>query len=228
MIKRRITACVAAAIGSAGLLVTLAGSAYAADPWTIGQRVTVNGSDKKMDGVVVKIGDDKDPVVYKGCTRVHFDYEGPDQKVGQWFCDPVGFGLVPVGPPAGPPVGPKAGLDNPPAALVLARLGPEIAQAPGKPSAVLAGNYECYALTGGRLSPRGGLNFTILAGGTYRDAANTAGTYSFDAASSGIVFTGAGLDGQRASYAQPSTPPVKRAPPAVTFALSGDSCDLQL
>lgn len=98
----------------------------------------------------------------------------------------------------------------------------------GKPASIAAGNYECYAYTGGRLSPRGGLNFAIVGGGAYRDVTNTAGTYSFDAASGGIVFNGGALNGQRASYKQPSTPPVKRAPPAITFALSGDACDLQM
>jgi len=97
-----------------------------------------------------------------------------------------------------------------------------------RPSKVLQGAYECYALTSGHLSPRLALNFTILGPNSYRDAAGASGGYDFDAASLGLVFRGAALDGQRATYAQPSNPPNKNTPPNVTFVTSGDSCDLAL
>ncbi|HTR83760.1 MAG TPA: hypothetical protein VMI56_04745 [Reyranella sp.] len=100
--------------------------------------------------------------------------------------------------------------------------------APAKPGAIIPGAYECYALTGGRLSPRLTLNFTIVDGRNYRDASGASGTYSFDAGSGGIVFTGAGLNGQRATYSQPATPPTRNNPPNVTYVVSGDSCDLKM
>lgn len=97
-----------------------------------------------------------------------------------------------------------------------------------RPSKIMEGSYECYALTSGHLSPRMALNFTILGGNRYTDAAGASGSYDFDTASLGLIFRGAALDGQRASYAQPSNPPNKNTPPNVTFATSGDSCDLAL
>ena len=97
-----------------------------------------------------------------------------------------------------------------------------------KPSSIVPGSYECYALSSGRLSPRLALNFAILDGSNYRDFSGAAGTYRFDAASGGLVFNGAALAGQRATYAQPSNPPTRNAPPAVTFAVSGDTCDLKI
>ena len=97
-----------------------------------------------------------------------------------------------------------------------------------KPSQVLQGAYECYALSSGHLAPRMALNFKILGAGRYSDVAGAAGSFDFDARSLGIVFRGAALDGQRATYAQPGNPPSKNSPPNVTFVTSGDSCDLVL
>jgi hypothetical protein len=97
-----------------------------------------------------------------------------------------------------------------------------------KPSKVLEGAYECYALSAGRLSPSMALNFRILGGGRYTDVAGASGTYTFDAASGAMVFEGAALNGQRANYAQPSNPPSRNTPPNVTFVVSGDSCDMKV
>lgn len=101
-----------------------------------------------------------------------------------------------------------------------------------KPSKVLSGTYECYAFSGtykgGSLSPRVGLNFTIVDGRRYRDAFGASGTYGFDGPSGGLQFKGAALDGQRGTYTQTSDPPVKTQPPSFAFAVSGDACDLRL
>lgn len=90
----------------------------------------------------------------------------------------------------------------------------------------LPGLYECYALTSGHLSPRLALNLTIVDGASYRDYRGGAGTYTIDGAGT-ITFVGAALNGQRAKYSQPSTPPTRNQPPNVTYVVSGDSCDLR-
>lgn len=97
-----------------------------------------------------------------------------------------------------------------------------------RPAAVLPGSYQCFALTGARLSPRLALNFTVLDGSSYRDASGAAGRYSFDAASGAMVFQGAGLDGQQAVFQQPTAPPSRNQPPRVVFRVSGDTCDLKM
>ena len=68
----------------------------------------------------------------------------------------------------------------------------------------------CYALTSGRLSPRLALNCTIVDDSHYRDAAGGAGSYTFDGSSGRL------------------DPPTRNAPPNITDAVSGDSCDLQM
>ncbi len=127
--------------------------------------------------------------------------------------------LKAVGAVATQPVG---GLANDP--YLLAAQGKKAF----KPSSLVRGSYECYALSGGRLSPRMALNFTVLDGRNYKDAAGASGTYSFEATSGAMLFSGAALNGQHASYAQPSDPPSRNTPPAVTFTVSGDSCDLKM
>ena len=97
-----------------------------------------------------------------------------------------------------------------------------------KPSKIVQGAYECYALSSGHLSPRMALNFSIQSDSRYADVSGAAGNYAFDAGSATLVFHGAALDGQRATYAQPSDPPNKNTPPNVTFVVSGDSCDLKM
>lgn len=93
--------------------------------------------------------------------------------------------------------------------------------------APLPGLYECYALTSGHLSPRLALNLTIVDGASYRDYQGGAGQYTIDGAGT-ITFVGAALNGQRARYSQPSTPPTRNRPPNITYVVSGDSCDLKL
>ncbi|MBS0547972.1 MAG: hypothetical protein JSR24_09490 [Proteobacteria bacterium] len=94
----------------------------------------------------------------------------------------------------------------------------------GRAAAVLRGNYECYNF--GR--PRIMLNLSILDARTYRDSSGTTAHYSFDPATGMIVFQGGILDGQRATFAQPTNPPSARNPPTITYQVSGDSCDLKL
>jgi len=74
-------------IKTAGIAVGIAvlvTQTMAADTLAVGQRVTVNFAGGK-EGTVVKIGTAADGT-YAGCTRIHFDYEGPDPTTGQWFC----------------------------------------------------------------------------------------------------------------------------------------------
>ena len=95
-----------------------------------------------------------------------------------------------------------------------------------KPSAAARGSYECWgAGSGGQLSARMALNFTILDGGRYRDGGGNTGAYRFDAASGTVTFQGAALDGQRGLYKQAADPPTKTNPAQVFFQPSGDGCD---
>lgn len=96
-----------------------------------------------------------------------------------------------------------------------------------KPGVIVPGLYECYALTSGHLSPRLTLNINIVDASHYRDAAGGAGTYTYDAGSGAISFSGAGLNGQRATYSMPANPPTARNPATITYVVSGDSCDLK-
>ena len=75
--------------------------AMADNPLAPGQRVSVNFAGGK-EGAVVRIGT-ADDGSYQGCTRIHFDYEGPDPSTGQWFCPSGPFKITPLGGPAGPP-----------------------------------------------------------------------------------------------------------------------------
>ncbi|HTR84533.1 MAG TPA: hypothetical protein VMI56_08650 [Reyranella sp.] len=101
-------------------------------------------------------------------------------------------------------------------------------QAAPKPIAAFPGSYQCFAFTGGRLSPRLALNFTILDGNYYRDVSGGSGRYLFNADSGLMKFDGGALDGQYATYQQPTTPPSKNQPPRVVFKVSGDTCDLKM
>lgn len=95
-----------------------------------------------------------------------------------------------------------------------------------KASRVAAGSYECWgAGSGGQLSARMALNFTILDGSRYRDWGGKVGTYQLDAGSGVVVFRGAALDGQRAIYKQAVDPPTKKTPAQAFFQPSGDGCD---
>lgn len=95
-----------------------------------------------------------------------------------------------------------------------------------KASAVAPGAYECWgAGSGGQLSARMALNFTILDGSRYRDWSGNTGTYGFDAASGTVQFQGAALNGQHGIYKQAVNPPTKKNPAQVFFQPSGDGCD---
>ena len=90
---------------------------------------------------------------------------------------------------------------------------------------VQPGQYECYALSGGMLSARPGLNFTITGAGTYFDVENSPGSYRFDAGSQILTFVGAALDGQRARYNSSSNPRTISYLNAAGEPI--DECDLQ-
>jgi len=79
--------------------------AMAADPLSVGQRVTGQFAGGK-EGTIMKIGGAGDPYTYRGCYFVHFDYEGDDTTLGQWTCPPNGFKLTPLAaqPAAAAPV----------------------------------------------------------------------------------------------------------------------------
>ena len=98
--------------------------AFADVPLAPGQRVSVNFAGGK-EGNVVRIGTAADGT-YQGCTRIHFDYEGPDPSTGQWFCasnspfviTPLGGGPAapaPGPPPLGPGPAPEFQPAEPPA-----------------------------------------------------------------------------------------------------------------
>ncbi|MGH6983984.1 MAG: hypothetical protein ACREEI_07140 [Stellaceae bacterium] len=90
---------------------------------------------------------------------------------------------------------------------------------------VYGGGYECFAENGTRLEARMALNFTIVDDHRYRDWAGHSGTYEFDAGNATLTFKGGALDGQGATYAQASNPPVHSEPPAITLTTSGERCD---
>lgn len=95
-----------------------------------------------------------------------------------------------------------------------------------KAARVAPGAYECWgAGSGGQLSARMALNFTILDGNRYRDWGGNTGTHRFDAASGTVIFQGAALDGQRGLYKQAVDPPTRKNPAQVFFQPSGDGCD---
>jgi hypothetical protein len=104
-------------------------------------------------------------------------------------------------------------------------------QRPFRPWKVSAGVYRCHAVAeagkNGRPAARIELSFTILDDGSYRDAFTGRGAYAFSAVTGSIVFYGAALDGQRATFKQSSDPPTRNHPPSVTFVLSGDTCTLR-
>lgn len=101
-----------------------------------------------------------------------------------------------------------------------------------KPSRVLPGIYRCRGVGGaykGALPvPRLGAFFTILDGSRYRDAFRVYGTYTFSMELGTIVFRGGARDGHRAAYEQRSEKPTRKQPPTVTFAASGDTCELRM
>jgi hypothetical protein len=97
-----------------------------------------------------------------------------------------------------------------------------------KPTAVVAGTYECATFTDKHLEVRPALNFTILGVAKYRDAFGATGDYMFDATSGGLMFQGGALNGQRGTYKQASNPPVKTQPPEFIFDISHDACTLAM
>jgi hypothetical protein len=122
--------------------------------------------------------------------------------------------------PASQPTEPVGGVADDPHLLAFK------GQKPLKASHVAAGAYECWgAGSGGQLSARMALNFTILDGSRYRDWGGNGGSYSFDAGSGTVTFKGAALDGQRGLYKQAVDPPTKSKPAQVFFQPSGDGCD---
>lgn len=101
-------------------------------------------------------------------------------------------------------------------------------QPAARPTTILPGLYQCSARSGGQLVARLDLAFTILDGRTYRDVTGETGTFLFDASTGNLLFQGGKLSRLAAVYAQPTTPPIKGRPPTVTFAVSGDSCELMM
>lgn len=117
-------------------------------PLAVGQRVSVNFAGGKQ-GNVVKIGTAADGT-YAGCTRIHFDYEGPDPTTGQWFCPwNSPFTITPLGgQPAGQPdpqAADQAGPPQPAEANRALAVGACVAvrgmQSPGRIIRVTPGGY---------------------------------------------------------------------------------------
>ncbi len=108
---------------TAGIVVALGIAIFttptlAADPLAVGQRVSVNFAGGK-EGNVVKIGTAADGT-YKGCTFIHFDYEGDDTSLGQWFCawnSPFKITLLDNQPAPADATPAAAPADAPPAAV---------------------------------------------------------------------------------------------------------------
>jgi hypothetical protein len=118
------------------------------------------------------------------------------------------------------PTEPVGGIADDPHLLALK------GQKPLKAAVVAPGAYECWgAGSGGQLSARMALNFTILDGSRYRDWGGNGGTYRFDAGSGTVLFQDAALNGQRGIYKQAVDPPTKKNPAQVFFQPSGDGCD---
>src|ERR1019366_8481202 len=84
LMRRSMVRSALASFAVVAALATLCASAMAQIPLAPGQRVSVNFAGGKQ-GTVVRIGTAADGT-YEGCTRIHFDYEGPDPTTGQWFC----------------------------------------------------------------------------------------------------------------------------------------------
>jgi hypothetical protein len=77
----------------------------------------------------------------------------------------------------------------------------------GTAAAVAAGDYECWAFGEARML----LNFTVTGTGTYRASDDSVGTFTYDAATGIIVFTGYLADsmpsGFTAKYYEPKGTP---------------------
>jgi hypothetical protein len=180
----------------------------------VGDRVAMPAGfqDKWMDAVIVEVDPSK-PYPYRVHPLGYLD------TMNQSFSAPM---LKAPGTIQTMPIG---GIGNDP--WLLKVQGRKAFQ----PTAIYAGAYECFTLSGGgtaSLSSAMQLNFAILDGSRYRDVAGHVGTYSFNPNGLGIVFQGGTLNGMRATYAQPSNPPNRNTPPNITFAVSGDSCDAKL
>ena len=100
-------------------------------------------------------------------------------------------------------------------AAACAGIAPSGAQAQSGPP---AGRYECWF--NGR--PVLILNFTLLGGGRYADVDNKPGSYSYDAGSRVLRFSGGSLDGQRGVFHPGRTPAVYFIGPSGT---ENENCD---
>ena len=175
--------------------------------YKLGDRVAADFGSGYLDSVIVKV-DPQSPYPF----RVH--------PLGYTPYMDSSFSAQMLKPYGSVPTKPIGGIASDPELLKLK------GQKAFHPTKILAGTYECYAYSGGRLEPRPGLNFTILDGSHYRDGGGKTGGYRFDAASGMLAFSGGAFDGQQAKYEQATSPPTKNQPPSITLATSGDSCEL--
>jgi hypothetical protein len=201
-------------IAIAGALLAATATAAAAATYKVGDRVAVptGFNDKYYDSVVVAV-DPSRPYPF----RVHplGFLDTMDSSYSAAMIRPRGsVTLMPVG-----------GIKNDPWLMKIT--GAKAFH----PTALYAGKYECWTLSGGgsaSLEAAAILNFEILDAHRYRDVRGTVASYSFDAKTATLVFHGGTLNGQAARYEQASNPPTKSQPPNVTFKASGDSCDRRL
>ena len=82
-------------------------------------------------------------------------------------------------------------------AALLASAGTTIAPALAQ---VALGAYTCSAVANGMMTPMPGMDFLLRDDGTYRDAANQEGKYSFDNVTTRMGFSGGALNGSTADF----------------------------
>jgi hypothetical protein len=178
----------------------------------VGQRVAMPAGygGKWLNAVVIEVNQNNAPFVCRVHPLGYTPYADANHMPKQ-LRDPGSVQLQPIG----------GIVDDP---YLLAARGKKAYKA----TRVVPGHYECAAFTGGRLEVRPSLEFVVLDGSRYQDAFGAKGTYAFDAASGGMTFHGAALDGQHGTYKQASDPPVKTQPPEFNFDISHDSCTLAM
>jgi len=203
-IKIRLLLCAALAM----LAAVLACRPSIAQDYKVGNRVAMPAgySDKWLDAVVVAIDPGK-PFPYRVHPLGYSPYADESFKASM---------LKAPGTVKTEPIG---GIKDDPYLLAIT------GQKKFQPTKLIAGGYECWTLSGGRLQASMAVNFTIVDETTYHDAGGNRGSYRFDPASATLVFQGGGLDGVRGTYAQASNPPTASQPPSVTLTPSGDVCE---
>jgi hypothetical protein len=168
-----------------------------------GDRVAAPFGTQFLDSVIIHV-DPSSPYPY----RVH--------PLGYLDTMDSSFSAVMLHAPGSVHTQPDGGIANDPWLMKVS------ARKAFHPATLYPGAYECWSFNEAVMI----LNFSIIDAHHYRDHAGAVAGYDFNAQSGAVMFHGGTLNGQQASYEQPSNPPNANNPPTVTLKASGDSCQL--